>query len=351
MLDYLVVGLGLSGVSLCTQLHENKRSFKVLADGQRMASTVAGGVYNPVVLKRLTPTWKGDIFLDYALPFYSRLEHELGQRFVSETSILRRFASTEEQNNWFQAADRPKLKRFLSTDLHSNTHPAIHAPLGYGEVLETGRVDVPKLLKAYENYLRKTDSLLEGILETDLLEIYPDHISYDGISARRLVLAMGFRSAELDFFNYLPLQGNKGEVLVIEAADLKLKHILKSKDFIIPLGGNLYKVGATYDHKDMSLGNTKKARSRLIEQLDKLIKCPYTIVRQESGIRPTVTDRRPLLGIHPKHKNLAILNGMGSRGVLLAPLLARHLIEYLEKGTPLWPEMDINRFRKYYQEV
>lgn len=351
MLDYLIVGLGLSGVSVCAHLKENDRSFKVLTDGQKMASTVAGGVYNPVVLKRLTATWKGDVFLDYALPFYRRLEHELGQRFVFETSILRRFASTEEQNNWFLAADRPILSRFLSTQLQPSSNPAVDAPLGFGEVLETGRVDVPNLLNAYHTYLRDLDCVIEGTLDTEGLEIHPGHFTYDGITARRMILATGYRSQELTFFNYLPLRGNKGEVLVIEAPELRTENILKGKDFVIPLGGHLYKVGATYDPRDIAYETTEKARAKLIEQLGDLIKCSYTVVRQESGIRPTVPDRRPLLGTHPEHENLAILNGLGSRGVLLAPLLARHLYEHLENGTALWPEIDIDRYRKLYQEV
>ena len=350
MLDYLVVGLGLSGLSVCAHLKENDRSFKVLTDGRKMASIVAGGVYNPVVLKRLTATWKGDVFLDYALPFYRKLEEELGQDFVSETTILRRFATTEEQNNWFLAADRPILSRFLSTQLKDNTLPAVQAPLGFGEVLETGRVDVPKLLDAYQNYLRDSDCLVEGMLDTEQLEIHPGHISYDGITARRLVLAMGYRSQEIELFDYLPLQGNKGEVLVIEAPDLELENILKGKDFVIPLGDHRYKVGATYDHRDMIFGITEKARTRLIEQLDTLIQCPYTVVLQESGIRPTVPDRRPLVGVHPEYENLAILNGLGSRGVLLAPLLARQLYEHLENDTALWPEINVERYRKLYQE-
>ena len=37
------------------------------------------------------------------------------------------------------------------------------------------------------------------------------------------------------------------------------------------------------------------------------------LVEQFAGIRPTVQmDRRPLVGLHPKHPRLAVLNGLGT---------------------------------------
>ncbi|NNC69515.1 MAG: FAD-dependent oxidoreductase, partial [Flavobacteriaceae bacterium] len=71
---------------------------------------------------------------------------------------------------------------------------------------------------------------------------------------------------------------------------------------------------------------------------------PYTIITHEAGIRPTVKDRRPLVGIHPEKKQLAVLNGLGTRGVLLAPKMARLLYEALENRMDVPKEVSINRF-------
>jgi len=351
MLDYIVVGLGLSGVAVCANLEKHKRTFKVIADGQKMASIVAGGVYNPVVLKRLTPTWQGSEFLDYALPFYRNMEKQLAITVLHEDNILRRIASVEEQNNWFTAADRPGLDRFLSIPIQSNKNAAIMAPFGFGRVAETGRVDVPRLLSAYADYLNETDRLLHEEIDFDSLSVQQDSVRYKEYKAGRMIFAMGYRALESPWFNYLPIQGNKGEVLVIEAPELQLHGILKAADFVIPLGNHQYKVGATYNPRDLSFKPTQASESRLIQNLESLISCSYTIIRHEAGIRPTVPDRRPLVGRHPEYPNLAILNGMGSRGVLLAPRMANELIQHMEKGTSLGPETDINRFRSFYEEA
>ena len=83
-----------------------------------------------------------------------------------------------------------------------------------------------------------------------------------------------------------------------------------------------------------------------MEKLKKVINVPYTIVFQSAGIRPTVAGRRPLVGIHPKHPQLAVLNGLGTRGVMIAPKIAKDLYNHLENGTILNEEINIMRFQK-----
>ena len=147
------------------------------------------------------------------------------------------------------------------------------------------------------------------------------------------------------FFNTLPLEGTKGELLVIHAPDLKLDVILKSSVFIIPIGDEQYLVGSTYAWNDYSNKPTESAKNEILEKLQKVISCSFKVVHHRAGIRPTVTDRRPLVGQHKAHKNLYLMNGLGSRGVLIAPTVAKDLIAYIEDGVPLPKEIDINRFK------
>tara|TARA_B100000886_G_scaffold50907_1_gene31304 strand:- start:445 stop:612 length:168 start_codon:yes stop_codon:yes gene_type:complete len=51
------------------------------------------------------------------------------------------------------------------------------------------------------------------------------------------------------------------------------------------------------------------------------------------------------VGHHKSYKNLYILNGLGSRGVLIAPTVAKNLIDFIEDGIPLSDEININRFK------
>ena len=82
----------------------------------------------------------------------------------------------------------------------------------------------------------------------------------------------------------------------------------------------------------------------LIEKLKKVINVPYTIISQSAGIRPTVAGRRPLVGIHPNYKKLIVLNGLGTRGVMIGPTIAKNLFNHLEYDEELDKEIDIKRF-------
>lgn len=351
MLDYLVVGLGLAGISFCEKLERENRSFMVFDDASQQASLVASGIYNPVILKRFSLAWEAHKQLRYLFPFYQRLENKLGIKLNQPGNILRRFASVGEQNLWFEACDKAGLNQYLSGKIISNKNTNIHAPYGYGEVLHTGRIDTRLLIEAYITYLKDNANLIQERFNFKCLNITQDHISYKTYKARKIIFASGFGLTSNPYFNYLPLQGTKGELLIIKAPELKETSIIKGSIFLIPLGQDLYKIGATYSHHDFSNQGTEKGAEELLRKLQTFVKCRYEVMSPLAGIRPTVLDRRPLIGQHPKYQNLFVFNGLGSRGVMIAPYASEQLFNLIEEQKPLPSDMDIERFRSKYSRV
>ncbi len=350
MLDYIVVGLGLAGISFCERLERNNKSFVAVSDNSQTSSIVAGGLYNPVILKRFTLAWKAQEQLEKAIPFYQGLEEKLKIKLDFKVPVLRRFASVEEQNLWYEAADQKVLSSFLSTRLVQNENPMVDAPFSFGEVLGTGRIDTATLLKSYANYLMEQQLFLEETFDYNALKISKEHVEYKSIEARQIVFAEGFGIKHNPYFKYLPLNGTKGELLTIKAPALLESRVIKSSVFIIPLGDDLYRVGATYKWQDKSNIPTQEAKSELLQKLDTFLTCNYEVVNHVAGIRPTVADRRPLVGRHPEHGNLYVLNGFGSRGVMIAPFAAEQLFAAIKQKEPISEEMDISRFTKKYFE-
>lgn len=342
--DYIIVGVGLAGISFCEQLKANNKSFVVFDDKSQKSSTVAGGLYNPVVLKRFTSVWKSEEQIDLALHVYFNIEKELDVKLDYKIPVYRKFASLEEQNDWFTASDKPRLTQYLSTDLIKNSNKAIDAPFSFGEVLTTGRVDVKTLIQTYKKDLMTSGLLFENTFDYSILETTNIGVKYQDIEAKHIVFAEGFGVTKNPFFSYLPLVPTKGELLTIHAPGLNMDFVLKAGVFLIPLGKDLYTVGATYDWNDTSHKVTDKAKSELLEKLNKVIQCDFEVVKQVAGIRPTVKDRRPLVGKHPEHKNMYVLNGLGTRGVMIGPYVANALFKFIELKTPLENEIDIERF-------
>ncbi len=348
MIDYIVVGLGLAGISFCEQLEKNNKTYHVISDSSQTSSIVAGGLYNPVILKRFTLAWKAKEQLNTALPFYNELGQKLNVKLDYKVPVLRRFASIEEQNLWFEAADKEKLAYFLSTKILLNKNNAIQSDFGFGEVLHTGRIDTKILIDKYALYLTERKHIHLETFDYVSLKIQENYVDYFGLRAKHIVFATGFGLTKNLYFSYLPLNGTKGELLTIKAPDLKEDRVIKSSVFIIPLGDDLYRIGATYKWKDKTNIPTIESKKELLEKLDVFLNCDYEVVSHVAGIRPTVADRRPLVGTHPFHKNLHVLNGFGSRGVMIAPMAADALYQSIENKKEINSEMNIARFSKKY---
>jgi glycine/D-amino acid oxidase-like deaminating enzyme len=253
------------------------------------------------------------------------------------------FKSIEDQNNWFTASDKPMLSEFMNDEIIHETIDGVIADYGFGELNKTGRIDTEKLVTSYRKYLESLGSIKYENFNHEKLRFAKSTINYNAIEADRVVFCEGFGIKQNPFFNYLPLNEAKGELLTIHAPELNIDFLLKSAIFVLPIGNNYYKVGATFNWKDKTSEPSEEGKQELIEKLQKVIAVPYTIVHQTAGIRPTVKDRRPLVGVHPENGKLAVLNGLGTRGVMIAPTVARNLFNHLEKGEELDVEIDIKR--------
>lgn len=346
MIDYIIVGNGLAGICFAEIAIQNNKSIMVFDDNSQPSSKVAGGLYNPVVLKRFSEVWKAKEQLEIAFPLYKAIENKLNVVFDYKIPIYRRLASIEEQNNWFQAADKPNLAPFLASNLITENLTNIKSSFGFGEVLETGYLDIASLIKEYSLYLSKLDVYATLKFEHDQIEFKDGYLQYKNIQAKQIVFAEGFGLHSNPFFDNLPLDGTKGELLIIKAPNLMLDVVVKSNIFILPIGNDLYKVGATYDWKDKTNNPTEEGKKELVENLKDLITCDFEIVKHFAGVRPTVKDRRPLVGAHYEYKNLHVLNGLGTRGVMLGPYLATQLFKNITENIPLEDEINIQRIYK-----
>lgn len=344
--DYIIVGLGLAGLSFAEELLKHKKTFIVFEDDSQTSSLVAGGVYNPVILKRFTPVWNAKSQLEIAMPLYEELEDRFEDKFDDKFSTRKVFKSIEDQNNWFIASDKPKLTEFMNPEIINEEVDGIIANYGFGEVYQTGRLDTPKLVSRYRSYLKDLGRIKFEKFDHSLIEIKSTSISYSDIETKRIVFCEGYGMKFNPYFKDLPLNGTKGETITIHAPELNIQFLVKSSVFVLPLGDHHYKIGATFNWTDKTSNPTEEGRKELIEKLDKVISVPYKIVDQNAGVRPTVQDRRPLIGVHPEFPNLVVLNGLGTRGVMIAPSMAKQLYAHLEHNKDLDPETDIKRFLK-----
>ncbi|MBA5629163.1 NAD(P)/FAD-dependent oxidoreductase [Moheibacter lacus] len=348
MLDYIIVGQGVAGSCFALKLLKENKSFIVIDENKNKASSVAVGIYNPVVLKRFSLIWNAEEQLKWMLDYFSSFEKLLGEKFIHEIPTYRIFKNEDEIKTWQKKAKQPELIPFLNDEIFQSNSPEIKAPFGFAEVKQTGRIDLENCMKLFQMYLSEHDLIRNEKFDHLKIQFHENHVEYEGILAKRIVFCEGFGVKENPFFKDLPVIGVKGEVLKIKTETEIPKGIWKAYNFLLPLEDQLALTASTYDRDDLTYEPTEKGRAEIQNYLEEIYTGNYEIAKQNAGIRPTIIDRRPILGHHPKFENLWILNGMGTRGTLLGPQMTEFLYDQIEKGVELPKETDVKRFEKYW---
>lgn len=343
--DFIIAGQGLAGTLLAHFLEQEGCQTVIIDNGHRTcASKVAAGLINPVTGRRLVKSWMIDELLPFARQTYREIEQQLGIICYHERPILRALFNHREENDWLARTADPSYGAYLGEPQNMekilrDTEPAF----AYGELKQTGQVDLSLLLDSYAaHWQAKGKYLHQEVIYSELI-ITPEDVTYAGFTAPQLVFCEGAGALQNPFFRNLPFSGAKGEVLIVHIPKIDWQQILKHRVFIAPLGDDLYWVGATYNWKYANDQPTAEGATYLQERLADILRVPYTVVDRRAGIRPTVKDRRPLIGIHPEIPALAIFNGLGTKGASLGPFWAYHFGQVLLKKGNLDPAVSIAR--------
>jgi len=350
--DYLIVGQGLAGTLLAYHLIKAKNKLIIFDKyDANSSSRVAAGLFNPITGNRMVKTWKADSLFPYLSGFYKELEEYLDIEFFKESDIYRPFIDIEEQNDWGSKSSDPLYSAFISNVYIQSQFGSVHDSLGGIMIRKGGVVEITKMIDTARNKFKALDMLVEESFEPDEVETDGIKVRYHKIEADKLIFCSGFSDRKNRFFNWLPFRPVKGEVLHVKP-DHPIDKIYNRGCFITPSAEGISKGGSTYDWKDLSATPTEKGRKIILEKLRKLIDIDVAVVNQKAGIRPATADRRPFIGIHPEYKTIAIFNGLGTKGVTLAPYFSNQFVGHLEYGANLDKEVDIKRYYSlYYKSI
>ena len=348
--DYIVVGQGIAGSLMAEALIARGKQVIVVDNNHYQSSSqVAAGLYNPIVFKRFVESWMTEKLLPALNLYYSQLEVKLNATVHHKKNIFKIFASDDELKLWKSKSSTSAYMSEIGTE--QLKIEAIENEYGGGLVKDSGFLDLSGLLNLYRDYLKKNNLLVSDFIDNADLNLTQNGVSWKGYEANKIIFCEGSSGMENGFFSWLPFKLTKGELLIIKAPLLESKYVINKGVFILPIGNDMFKVGATYEWQDLSQETTEKGKTELLDKLNKIMKVPYEIVSHLAGVRPTVSDRRPLIGLHPEFKNVAIFNGLGTKGVMIAPYFAEHFAEHLENNLPLNPEVDIKRYLKHYPQA
>ncbi len=364
--DTIIIGAGIAGATLAHMLTLKKQKVLVL-DKKGIASGgsgAAGAFVSPKIgkgsaLQRLT----NEAFL-FAKAFYLSTcpehFHQTGVIRIPKDEVdAQKFSVYEKFNDTV-------YEYYTKEKLHSL---GIHADFDSFFFPDAGDCDAPKVC---EHLLRDIEVMIldvvELIYEKNYWGIVGRGVLSPTIQSKNIVLATGYESnlADLRYMGIRGTWGTRGDF----SSELDLNVSMHQS---ISVGANrdgIIKLGATHEKdtkevvpcsKEQVLSLKEKASS-LIQTSD------LQLVKTYCGMRAGSKDYFPLVGrvidvsvMLQKHPgvfkgakptleyvdNLYILNGLGGRGFVFAPLMAKLLAEQIVEGK----EMDkrVNPDRLFFK--
>ncbi len=343
--NYIIVGQGIAGTLLAHFLLKAGKTVKLIdKQHEGAASKVAAGIINPVTGRRIVKSWRIDELLPFAEQTYQEIEKQFDIEIFIQKNIIRSFENNKQFTDWSVKSAREGMTQYMSDDYEGTAlNGWIKSPYAWGEILQSGRVDVPLLIDNYRNRFVEKGILEEADFDYKQIDFSEDLVSYKSIQADKIIFCEGWQSAFNPYFSYLPHEAAKGEMLIVRIPNIKLDKLIKMGVFIVPIGEERYWIGSTYSWDDLNDTPTEEARQDLCKRLEKVLQVPYEVLEHHAAVRPVFKDRRPIIGLHPNFSQLAIFNGMGTKGASITPFWAHHFSDFLCEYSPLDDEVNVNR--------
>lgn len=343
--DVLIVGQGVAGTCIAYQFLKGGNKVLII-DPEKMssASLVASGIINPITGRHFVKTWKFDTLWSYLLQFYPEMEAFLGLDLFEQVKVFRSLPSAKEFNDWIIRTKDPDIHPLLSDENSIDSFTSFVKLPEYSTAISGGRVNTTNMIYGFRKLMKDCGNFLSDEFDFSQLEISPNGYSYKGIIAEKIIFCEGYKAIHNPYFSYLPFHPYKGEILMYSSEEKLPGDILKNDLFFVPVSARRMWVGTKNTHVIASEAVDEKVISALKLKAEKYLESGFTFIEAKAGIRPSVKDRRPLIGSSRDFPGMFIFNGLGSKGTSLAPYFSAHLYNHITENTPLSDEVNIVRY-------
>lgn len=355
--ELLVVGAGLAGLSVATAAIEAGIGTTVI-DRAPVGSGASGmpqALLNPATGRNAKQAWRAMEALQRGRQLLERADREGERSCWVENGVLRpaleekiaaRFRREMEKGDW-----PPGSIRWIDREEFSRLYPSLRS-FGGLWIPVACTVETPRFLGGLVRWLQsegvhfilpssskqhpKGESAKNSSGTPETEPLTPD----TGLpESRWTVYALGRGFTNHPLFRRLPLHCVKGQTLTLRLREpLPFDCSLSSIGYITQgasADGSVV-LGATFEHRFDHDHPDREGRDYLLQRLEKTLPGFGSGIDGErgwAGIRVTTPDHRPFAGRHPELEEAYALGGLGSKGLMYAPLLGKLLVEtILGKG-------------------
>ncbi len=320
--DILIVGQGLAGSCLAWSLHWAGRRVMIVDRSERVtASRIAAGLITPLTGRRLARSPRYEESYRQASAFYQRIEGEQNLQLLTEKPAIRMFVNDEERRLFEQ--------KFRNSDIDVAAMTDEHGQVFGVEMRNAARLNVRRFLDQTRSYFSSLNQYLQADLSVDAdIQVTDDRVAIASLNicSSSVVFCQGWQPSTNPWFPEIPDGPAKGEILRVKLANYAEDKVVHQGVWVVPdstegqVGVCL--VGATYDRDQLNQEPTVSGRCELLRGLKQISDGIPEVIEHVAAVRAGTRRRKPILGQHPEHDRVFVLNGLGSRGALLAPVAA-----------------------------
>ena len=356
MYTVIIIGGGIAGTTLAWTLHRRQIDFLLIdKDESQTASKVAAGLVTPITGRRVNSTLAWPTAYQTSDSLYRYAEGFLPEPvwFVAGSArICPTISAAQGLPN--------RLAGFESIDTTwmraSQFDPAWRAEFGGFWMPQAARLDVTKFLRLSQQYFALLGCFkianidLDDDLEVDSIDV---NLKSLNASARFVICCRGVADSAEGPFSQARFAPAQGDILRIKTENLIQPTTIHSQWWMTPTKVSLSRdatddwlLGSTYQWDPLDSLPSAAGRKKLLDDLAERLQQKVEVIEHRVGIRPASFDQRPLIGLHPQHRQLGMLNGLGAKGCYLGPWCAQILADAMFNGAEIPPMLQWHRGQK-----
>jgi glycine oxidase len=170
--------------------------------------------------------------------------------------------------------------------------------------------------------------------------------SGEKIPAKHVVVAAGFASSAIEgLAQYAPTIPMRGQMVALQSETVDLHRVVRSeRGYIVPRGNGRCVTGSTIENVGLEKRVTPQGINKILSAAIEMVPAlkDAAIVETWCGLRPDTPDHLPSLG-PTDIEGLLIATGHFRNGILLAPITAKSIAEWITSGnTPVVKDTSVN---------
>lgn len=367
MSNCLVIGGGIIGLSLAYELARRGLSVTVVEQGEwgGQASSAAAGMLAP--LKEFSSTGPLlDLGMD-SLALYPQWAKELeaytaGDVQLSLDGLLTVALNEREEETlkakyqwqreagydvqWLMGKELQEVEPLL-TNLAT---AAIYSP-------KEGHINNRMLLRALVTACQQMGVVLHaGCVVSRLAHTAGRVVGVDTTSGpiradHTIVCSGAWAGIMLEMVGVsIPVRPVRGQIAAVSSVGIPLRTVIfGTSGYLTPKKDGRIVIGATEDESGFQREVTLAGLASILQGVMPYVPALHaaTFLEAWGGLRPATADGKPLLGEVPGWDGLSLAGGHFRNGILLSPITAKRMADWIEKGqkeplSPFLPERFLN---------